>query len=132
MNAILVIDMHDAEAACFLPLNLNSCNRDISAHTLMVLQHKSIIHFINVIAGYDQHIFRIIALDIGHVLVNGISRSFVPYAALLLHVRRQYRHAAVAAVKSPRTSYSQVSIKLQRLVLRKNAHRIYAGMCAVA
>ena len=77
----------------------------------MIFQHNLVIHLVNVVAGQDQNIFRIILLHILHVLVNGIGRSGVPVAAFTLLVWREHCDSAYVSVKVPRNPDPDVGIQ---------------------
>ena len=77
-------------------------------------EHLVVIHLVDVVAGEDHHILRVI-----------------PLAALGFHVRRKHKHAAVEQIQAPRLTRADVAVELQRLILRKHADHVDAGIGAV-
>ena len=83
------------------------------------------------VAGEDQHIIRVVLLDEGHVLVDGVSRAAIPLAHLALLVGRKDKHAAVGQVKVPGRAGANVGVQLKGLILGQDAHGIDAAVGAV-
>ena len=97
----------------------------------MAAEHFGVIHFIDVVAGENHYILRLVLVDEAHVLIDGIGGALVPRTALAAHVGRQDVNAAVAAVKVPRLAGADVAVELQRAVLGQHAHGVNTGICAV-
>ena len=125
-NFLVLICNHDTKPACFLNGYRHRCNCDIRFIRLMEIQHHLIIHLINVVAGQNQNILRIIAFHITEILVNGIRRSRIPLAVVTFLIRRKYCHTTIVPVKIPRNPDSNVRIQTQRLILGQYPHRINA------
>ena len=117
--------VHDAEAAGLGQRDRAHGDGAVGLHLLVVAQHGGIVHLIDVVAGEDDDIVRIIALDEGDVLID------VPFGILALGIGRQDLHAAVAAVQTPRLAVADVLIELERLILRQHADGVNAGVHAV-
>ena len=97
----------------------------------MEAEHGGIVHLVNMVAGQDQHVIRVIALDKGDVLIDRVGCALVPFGILALGIGRQDLHAAVRGVQTPRLAVSDVLIEFQRLILRQDADRIDLGVYAV-
>ena len=97
----------------------------------MEAEHGGIVHLVNMVAGQDQHVIRVIALDKGDVLIDRVGCALVPFGILALGIGRQDLHAAVRGVQTPRLAVADVLIELQRLILRQDADRIDLGVYAV-
>ena len=130
-NAVFRIRVHDAEAVCFRHGHLQNGDGGIRPFFHVVAQHGGIIHFIDMVAGKDQHIFRGIPLDEADVLADSVRRAGIPLAAAALDIRRKHINAAGVAVQVPRAAVTKVPVELERLVLRQHAHGIHAGVDAV-
>ena len=83
------------------------------------------------VAGQDNHILRVVAVDEADVLIDSVSRAGVPRLACRSLVRGQYVNAAVCAVKTPRLTVAYVLVEHERLILREHAHRVYTRINAV-
>ena len=83
----------------------------------MIIQHHFIIHFINMISGKDQNIFRIITFHIAQILINGIRCTCIPLTACTLLIWRKYRNTALISIQIPRNTNSDMRIQTQRLIL---------------
>ena len=97
-DLIVVIRDQDSETACFLDRHRHSGNRDIRIIRFVIFQHDLIIHFVDVVTGKDQNVFRIVGLHVLQILVDRICGSSIPVAAFASLVRRKNRNAADVAV----------------------------------
>ena len=127
-----VVYAQDAEPARFRPRHTDDRDRSIRAVLLVASKQQIIIHFINMIAGNDKNVFRVITFNKSHILINRVRRPLIPRAALLTYIRGQNMHAAFSAVKSPWCANSKMLRKNERLILRKHPYRFDAGMGTVA
>ena len=125
------IGVHDAEAAGLLNGHRAHGDGAVSILLLGIAEHGSVIHFVNMVAGKNQDVIRIIALNKGDVLVDGVGRSLVPLGFFAPGIGRKNLNAAVGTVQMPGLTVSDILVKLQRLILGQNSHRINAGVDAV-
>ena len=96
---------------------------------LMVCHHGGVVHFIDMIAGENDHIFRMVAINEVDVLINGIGGTLVPAAFLIVpFIGRQHLGAAVGLVQAPGLAVADVFIQFQRLILGQNANGINTGI----
>ncbi len=117
-DAAVLIRDHDSEPLCFLHRNRHDCDGYVRALLLVIIEHRLVIHLINMISGENQYIVRIVCFDIINVLVNCIRRAGVPLRVLHLLIGRKYRDAADVPVEIPRNTDPDVRIQLQGPVLR--------------
>ena len=94
LHTSCLVSHHDAETACFLHRDRHTCNCDIRFVCLVEIQHDLIVHLVDVVAGKNQHIIRIILLHVIEVLENGIGRTGIPFTAIALLIRRKYGYTA--------------------------------------
>ena len=97
----------------------------------MALHHVGVVHFIDMVAGEDDHILGVVQVDEADVLVDGVGRTLVPGAALAALIGGQDVDAAGAAVQVPRLAAADVAVQFQRAILGQNADRVNAGVGAV-
>ena len=90
----------------------------------MEAQEVAVVLLTDLVAGEDDDILRVIAVDEGHVLVNGVRRTLIPVRAGGLLVGRQHMDAAVQAVKVPRLAVADILVEDERLVLGQNTDRV--------
>ena len=93
--------------------------------------HLGIVHLIDMVAGEHHHIIRVIPLDKGDILGDGIGSALIPVGLFPLFIGREHMYAGVHAVQIPRLPAADVFIQLQGLVLGKHAYRLNAGIDAV-
>ena len=72
-----LIRIHDPEAARFLDRHRTDRDRRVRSLINVRLQHLVIVHLIDVVAGQDQKIFRIILVNKINILGNRISSAAV-------------------------------------------------------
>ena len=126
IDAAVLIGIHDTEAARLLDRHIDNGDGGGSVHLLVVVEHGAIVHLIDVVAGEDEHIVGIIAVDEVEVLVDGIGRALVPVGGLAALIRRQHHDTAAHAVKVPRLAVADILIEHQRLILGQYADGIDA------
>ena len=97
----------------------------------MIGQHLGIVHFIDVVAGEDEDILRIIPVNKIDILIDGVGRALIPLGALNLLVRGQDVDTAVVPVQIPRLTVADIIVELQRLILRQDADRVDTGIDTV-
>ena len=131
-NRSVGIRVHNSETGRFFPGNFTYGNGSICAMPDVIVQHRIVIHFVNMVAAEDQDIIRMVLLYKSHILIDGICRSAVPFSALSCLVRRQNKNASVRNIQIPRRAAADIGIKLKRLILRQNADCINTAVCAVA
>ena len=99
----------------------------------MVGHHIGVVHLVDVVAGEDDHIVRVKALDEVDVLVDGVGSALVPAGLLVMAlVGGQHLGAAVGLVQAPGLAVADILVQLQGLILGQNAHGVDAGVNAVA
>ena len=130
-NVVVRVRIHDAEAARFFPRHRAHSNRRIRAFADVVLQHGVVVHLINMVAGKNQDVIRVILLDKRHVLIDGVCRAAIPVARLARLIGRQNEHAAGGQVQIPRCAGADIGIQFQRHILRQHAHGVNAAVGAV-
>ena len=100
--------------------------------TLVVVQHLVVVHLVNVVAGEDEDIFRVVHVDEVDVLIDGVRGALVPGALLAgAQIGGQHMDAAVRFVQVPGLAVAQIGVELHGAVLGQYAYRINAGVDAV-
>ena len=90
----------------------------------MEAQEVRVILFADLVAGQDDDILGVIAVNEGQVLIDGVGRALVPVRAGSLLVRRQNVNTAVQAVKVPGLAVADVLVQDEGLILGQDAHRV--------
>ena len=83
------------------------------------------------VAGQNQHIIRIVAVDEVQVLINGVGGAFIPVRTVLCLIGRKHHHSPGGPVQVPGLTVADVFVQHQRLVLRQNTYGIDARIHAV-
>ena len=131
-NFLLIVCDHNAKAACLLPGHRHNRDRHVRIVRLVEIQHRFVIHLIDVVSGKDQHVLRIIAVHVLNILKDSVRRAGVPLRTLNFFVRRKYGHTAYVSVQIPGDTDPDVGIQPQGLILRKYTNRIHSGIDTVA
>ena len=131
-DAVRLIRDHDAETACFLHGNRHDGDGDIRLIGFVIIQHDLIIHLVDMVAGKNKDIVRIIGVNEFDILENSICGTAVPVASPCTLIRSQQSYTADIAVQIPRNTDADMRVKAQRLILCENTDRVDAGINAVA
>ena len=83
------------------------------------------------IAGKDQHIFRIVPVHKGDILVDGVGRAGIPFSSAAGYIGREHENAAAVPVQVPGLPGSDIGVELHGLILSQHAHGIDIGINAV-
>ncbi|MPN32401.1 hypothetical protein SDC9_179879 [bioreactor metagenome] len=128
----MLVRIHNAEAVRFF--HWHGQYRDGRDRLLLdvEVQHRAVIHLVDMVAGENQHIVRVVLVDKFAVLVDRVRRAGVPAAVLAGLVRRQHKHAAVHAVEVPVLAGANVAVQRERAILREHADRVDVRIDAVA
>ena len=124
VDAVILIGDHQAEAGCLAPWHLHDGDGELCVLLLMEAQEVRVILLADLVAGQDDDILGVIAVNEGQVLIDGVGRALVPVRAGGLLVRRQNVNTAVQAVKVPRLAVADVLVQDEGLILGQDAHRV--------
>ena len=97
----------------------------------MRLQHLPVVHLVDVIAGQDDDVARILADDGVEVLIDGVGGALVPVFADAL-LRRQDLDELAQLFRDDAPALADVTIQRERLVLRRDVDAPEARVQAVA
>ena len=124
--------IHDTEAACFIHGNFHNSDRCCCAFFLMETKHFGIVHFVNVVTGQDDYIFRIVVVDEIDVLVDRICCTIEPFTGVAyFYVRRKDCYAAVFLIQVPGNTDTDMLVQTQRLILCQYAYCVNARVDTV-
>jgi hypothetical protein len=100
-DAAPVVNGHHTKLAGFLDGHFNASHRDISTACNVLFQQHTVVHFVDVVAAQNHHIFGAGFVHHADVLVHRIGGAAVPAFVYLL-LGRQYVHVfAKAGFKKP-------------------------------
>ena len=132
VDDIVFVHVHDAKTGGLLHGDFQHGDGTRGAHLLVMLHHFGVVHFVDVVAGQNDHIFRVVHIQKTDVLVDGIGCALVPGALVpLAHIGGEDMYAAVGSVKIPRLAGADIAIELQRTVLGEHTHGVDARIDAV-
>ena len=130
-HAHVLVHAHHAEAARFLYRHVDAADRHVGLLGDVVGEHVPVVHLVDVVAGQDQDVLRVVALEDVHVLVDGIRGALIP--GVLPHAlrgRQQVDELLQAPVEEAPAAL-QVPDQAVRLVLRGHPDSADARVHAV-
>ena len=77
-DAVLGVDVHDAEAGRLHARHLEAADGDVGAGVDVLLEHALVVHLVDVVAGQHDDVVRAIAVDDVDVLIDRIGGAGVP------------------------------------------------------
>ena len=110
IDAVILVGDHQAEAGSltpwhFMTATLNSaffpCGSGGNPSNLLA----------DLVAGQNDNIFRIIPVNEGNILIDGVGSALIPVGAGCLLVRRQHMHTTVQTVQVPRLTIAHVLVR---------------------
>ncbi len=129
-DAPVFVHFDYAKLLCrFMGGNLDGANGHVRGGLQMLLQHLGVIHFVNVIAGKNENVFRSLAADGINVLIYGVGSSLIPLFRNA-HLRRQDLDV-LAQPRQRRPAGAHMPAQTQRLVLRQHKYPAKSGIHAI-
>ena len=106
-DLIPFVHVHDTEASGLLHGDLQYGDGHVGACLFVIGKHLGVVHLVDVVAGEDQNIFRIVQVDETDVLVNGVGSTLVPDPGIAGGgIGREHMNTSVRAVQIPGLSVS--------------------------
>ena len=124
VDAVVLVGDHQAEAGSLAPWHFHDSDGELCVLLLVEAQEVRIVLLADLVAGQDDDILGVIAVNERQVLIDGVGRALVPVRAGSLLVRRQNVNTAVQAVKVPRLAVADVLVQDEGLILGQDAHRV--------
>jgi hypothetical protein len=88
-DAAFAVDRHHSEAGRFVQRHLDAAHRNLRAFLDVMREHAAVVHFVDVVAGQDQHMRRLMRANDVEVLVDRIRGAHVPAVLVDTLLRRQ-------------------------------------------
>jgi hypothetical protein len=126
----LLIERHHAVFARDPDRHLDASNRGVGGAVDVLGDEARVVHFVDVVAGKDQHVFRRMPTQDIEVLVHRIGGAFVPIGGDALLSRQQLDELAKTPVQEAPPALN-VANEALRLVLRADADAPDAGVDAI-
>ncbi len=98
---------------------------------VVVLQHPAVVHLVDVVAGKDDHVLRLLAADGIDVLVHSVCGAHVPVGAGALHGWQQLEELAQFLGHDAGPAFAHVPVERECLVLGEDVDLAQAGVDAV-
>jgi len=125
------IHTHHPEFAGFADGHVDAGDGHVGVLTGMLGQHAAVVHLVDVVAGNDQDVLRLVAAQEMQVLVDGIGRPLVPLVFVDLLLRRQQLDELIETPVEEAPAALDVADQAVRLVLRGHTDLADAGIDAV-
>ena len=94
-------------------------------------QHSGVVHTVDMVAGENEYVVGVEALNKRDVLVDGIGGAFIPLGLLAAGIGGQNLGAAVGLIEPPGLAVADVLVQFQGLILGENSHRVNPGIDAI-
>ncbi len=127
-DAVLFVDMHDAEAGGLHARHLEAADGDIGAGVGVLLEHQLVVHLVDVIAGQHDDVLGRVAADDVEVLVNRVRGAGVPLGLRHALAGGQDIEALVALGAQEVPAALQMADEAVRLVLGGDGDAADAGV----
>ena len=124
----LLVHRHDAEAGGLHARDLDAADGDVGVELAMLLQHRLVVHLVDVVAGEQDDVAGGVALDDVDVLIDGVGGPGIPARIGHALARRQDVEALVALRAEEVPAALQVPDQAVGLVLRGDADAADAGV----
>ena len=118
---VLFVDMHHAEAGRLHARHLDAADGNVRAALDVELQHVLVVHLVDVIAGQDDDVLRLVGLDDVDVLIDRIRGAGVPLGFRYALARGQDVEAFIAFRAEEVPAALQVADQAVRFVLCRHA-----------
>ena len=129
-DAPVRVGFDDAEAPGGLGgVDLDGGDGDVGAGIHVLLQHLPVIHFVDVVAGQDEDVVRVLAADRIDILIDGVGGAQIPIRGNA-HLRRQH-FDEFAEPHQRRPALADVAVEAQRFVLREDEHAPQVAVDAI-
>ena len=129
-DAIGVVGGQDAEFIGALYRHVHDADGDVGLALLVIGDHRTVVHFIDVIARQDQHVRRVVRADEFQILEHRVGRAAIPVSADLLLRRNQFDEFAEFTAQIAPAALNVLDQGL-RLVLGQYRDLADAGIDAV-
>lgn len=95
---------------------------DLGPAVDVLLEHEGVIHLVDVIAGEDEDVLRLLGPDGVDILVDGVRGSLIPGLGDALHRRQDLDKVAQLIGSEGSPALADVAIEGERLVLGEDVH----------
>ena len=130
-DPVFLIHRHHAERSCLFETDRQTGDGQLGSGVVVVLQHRGIVHSVDVISRENQRILGAASLQQVEVLVDGVRSAAVPrFSRPHLRGNRRDVFSQFGVVDGP--PVTQVLLQRMRLVLREHENAAQSGMKAVA
>ena len=127
-DTLIGIDLHHSKFFCFVRADSQRTNRKVGLHILVILNHRMIIHFVDMIASQNDQVLGALFFDGVDILVNGVGRPLIPvFIDPLLRWNNINKFIEFTAKEVSPTKVD-MAIKTHGLVLRQDKHLAEAAI----
>ena len=121
-NALVGVDLHDSEFLCSVALDSQCTDGQIGLHVLVILDHRVIVHLVNVISSQNHKILGAFLFDGINVLVDRIGCPLIPI--LIDPLLRRYDIDKLIELSAKEVSPSKVDVAVEAhgFILRQYKH----------
>ena len=130
-DAIRFIDSNDPESAAFVDRNFDRRERCGGVLLDVEPQHLRVVHLVHVVAGEDDDVSRVLALEGVQVLVHGVGSAEVPVFTDSL-LRRQDLDELAELLGDDTPPHAHVAAQRERFVLSSDEDSPQPRVDAVA
>src|SRR5262245_15383777 len=118
-DPLIGVDFHDAELPGGDGIDAQGPDGNVGADVQVVLDHRLVIHLVDMVAGEDDDIFGALFFQNVDVLIDGVGRAGIPGFVDALLGRDDVDEFAQLAVEIVPPALVDVAVETHRLVLRE-------------
>ena len=128
LDAVLAVDPHHPEGHRLLARHLDAAHRHVGPGPDVLLEHRPVVHLVDVVAGQHDDVLDRVALDDLEVLEHRVGGALVPLVLGHLLAGREDVEALVALGAQEGPAALEVADQAVGLVLRRHADAADAGV----
>ncbi len=130
-NPIFLVHLHHAELLSGLAVDAQGPHGQVRVDALVVLDHRTIVHLVDMIAGQDHDVAGAFLLQGVDVLVHGVRGTLIPVLVDALLGRDDVDEFVQFTAEEPPPTQVDVAVQAHGLVLRQHQHLANAAVEAI-
>ena len=130
-HSALLVDLHHAELPRRLFRHPQGADGQIGIRVLVVLDHRTVIHLVDVVAGQNHNAFGAFLFNRVDVLIHGVGGTLIPVGVNPLLRWHHIDEFPQVAAEEPPPAQVDVTVQTHGLELRQQQHAPQATVQAI-